>query len=184
MRQHLILVLQEVLSQQKAQASNSINQEVDLDELMDVSGIMHLCHVFFLMHLFIFTWIYLHGWYQDPELERLHADRIAALKVRIQSLWNEPISLNIEICGNLFWEWWSIYPMIYLIERSWEATGFKEARAWRIQGGNWGGLLGWSHWEWKSNLPLLPSGVLPMQVKFLFILACTLYSHMSKRKGV
>lgn len=41
----------EVLSQQKAQASNSINQEVDLDELMD-----------------------------DPELERLHADRIAALK--------------------------------------------------------------------------------------------------------
>lgn len=41
----------EVLSQQKAQASNSINQEVDLDELMD-----------------------------DPELERLHADRIASLK--------------------------------------------------------------------------------------------------------
>ncbi|XP_034682611.1 thioredoxin domain-containing protein PLP3A-like [Vitis riparia] len=41
----------EVLSQQKAQASSSINQEVDLDELMD-----------------------------DPELERLHADRIAALK--------------------------------------------------------------------------------------------------------
>ncbi|RVW51526.1 Thioredoxin domain-containing protein PLP3B [Vitis vinifera] len=51
MRQHLILVLQEVLSQQKALASSSINQEVDLDELMD-----------------------------DPELERLHADRIAALK--------------------------------------------------------------------------------------------------------
>lgn len=41
----------EVLSQQKAQASSSINQEVDLDELMD-----------------------------DPELERLHADRIASLK--------------------------------------------------------------------------------------------------------
>ncbi|MQL96563.1 hypothetical protein Taro_029240 [Colocasia esculenta] len=41
----------EVLSQQKAQPSSATNPEVDLDELMD-----------------------------DPELERLHADRIAALK--------------------------------------------------------------------------------------------------------
>ncbi|GKU99217.1 hypothetical protein SLEP1_g12093 [Rubroshorea leprosula] len=41
----------ELLSQEKAQASSSNNEEVDLDELMD-----------------------------DPELEKLHADRIAALK--------------------------------------------------------------------------------------------------------
>ncbi|XP_030468269.1 thioredoxin domain-containing protein PLP3B [Syzygium oleosum] len=41
----------EVLAQQKAQTSTSTHQEVDLDELMD-----------------------------DPELEKLHADRIAALK--------------------------------------------------------------------------------------------------------
>ncbi|XP_027347472.1 thioredoxin domain-containing protein PLP3B [Abrus precatorius] len=41
----------ELLAQEKAQASNSVNQEVDLDELMD-----------------------------DPELEKMHADRIAALK--------------------------------------------------------------------------------------------------------
>ncbi|KAJ4717833.1 Thioredoxin domain-containing protein [Melia azedarach] len=41
----------EVLAKEKAQASSSINEEVDLDELMD-----------------------------DPELEKLHADRIAALK--------------------------------------------------------------------------------------------------------
>ncbi|KAK4486013.1 hypothetical protein RD792_008675 [Penstemon davidsonii] len=41
----------EVLAQEKAQASSSVNQEVDLDDLMD-----------------------------DPELEKLHADRIAALK--------------------------------------------------------------------------------------------------------
>ncbi|PIN15759.1 ATP binding protein [Handroanthus impetiginosus] len=41
----------ELLAQGKAQASSSVNQEVDLDELMD-----------------------------DPELEKLHADRIAALK--------------------------------------------------------------------------------------------------------
>ncbi|GAV87777.1 Thioredoxin domain-containing protein [Cephalotus follicularis] len=41
----------ELLAQEKAPASSSINQEVDLDELMD-----------------------------DPELEKLHADRIAALK--------------------------------------------------------------------------------------------------------
>ncbi|KAI3450991.1 hypothetical protein Pfo_007656 [Paulownia fortunei] len=41
----------ELVAQGKAQASSSVNQEVDLDELMD-----------------------------DPELEKLHADRIAALK--------------------------------------------------------------------------------------------------------
>lgn len=41
----------EVLAQEKGHASTSINQEVDLDDLMD-----------------------------DPELEKLHADRIAALK--------------------------------------------------------------------------------------------------------
>ncbi|XWS29262.1 hypothetical protein CRYUN_Cryun24cG0013300 [Craigia yunnanensis] len=41
----------ELLTQEKAQSSTSVNQEVDLDELMD-----------------------------DPELEKLHADRIAALK--------------------------------------------------------------------------------------------------------
>ncbi|OWM88800.1 thioredoxin domain-containing protein PLP3B-like [Punica granatum] len=40
-----------ILAQEKAPASSSINEEVDLDELMD-----------------------------DPELEKLHADRIAALK--------------------------------------------------------------------------------------------------------
>ncbi|XP_043718963.1 thioredoxin domain-containing protein PLP3A-like [Telopea speciosissima] len=41
----------ELLAQEKAQASSTSNQEVDFDELMD-----------------------------DPELEKLHADRIAALK--------------------------------------------------------------------------------------------------------
>ncbi|XP_071915412.1 thioredoxin domain-containing protein PLP3A-like [Coffea arabica] len=41
----------ELMAQEKAQASATANEEVDLDELMD-----------------------------DPELERLHADRIAALK--------------------------------------------------------------------------------------------------------
>ncbi|OIW09837.1 hypothetical protein TanjilG_20544 [Lupinus angustifolius] len=41
----------ELLDQEKAQSSTSVNEEVDLDELMD-----------------------------DPELEKLHADRIAALK--------------------------------------------------------------------------------------------------------
>ncbi|KAB5547599.1 hypothetical protein DKX38_011005 [Salix brachista] len=41
----------EILAQEKAQSSSAFNEEVDLDELMD-----------------------------DPELEKLHADRIAALK--------------------------------------------------------------------------------------------------------
>lgn len=41
----------ELLAQEKAQPSHSVNEEVDLDELMD-----------------------------DPELEKLHAERVAALK--------------------------------------------------------------------------------------------------------
>ncbi|XP_021685515.2 thioredoxin domain-containing protein PLP3A isoform X1 [Hevea brasiliensis] len=41
----------ELIAQEKSQTSSSLNQAVDLDELMD-----------------------------DPELEKLHADRIAALK--------------------------------------------------------------------------------------------------------
>ncbi|CAB42925.1 putative tRNA synthetase [Arabidopsis thaliana] len=45
----------EVLANEKAQGSNPVNEEVDLDELMD-----------------------------DPELERLHADRIAALKREVE----------------------------------------------------------------------------------------------------
>ncbi|GKV29585.1 hypothetical protein SLEP1_g38496 [Rubroshorea leprosula] len=45
------MISQELLAQEKTQASSSNNEEVDLDELMD-----------------------------DPELEKLHADRIAALK--------------------------------------------------------------------------------------------------------
>ncbi|KDP37464.1 hypothetical protein JCGZ_08305 [Jatropha curcas] len=45
----------ELLAQEKAQGSNSVHQEVDLDELID-----------------------------DPELEKLHADRIAALKKEVE----------------------------------------------------------------------------------------------------
>ncbi|KAG2329378.1 hypothetical protein Bca52824_000558 [Brassica carinata] len=45
----------EVLANEKAQSSNPANEEVDLDELMD-----------------------------DPELEKLHADRIAALKREVE----------------------------------------------------------------------------------------------------
>ncbi|XP_021594423.1 thioredoxin domain-containing protein PLP3B isoform X2 [Manihot esculenta] len=45
----------DLIAQGKAQPSSSINQEVDLDELMD-----------------------------DPELEKLHADRIAALKKEVE----------------------------------------------------------------------------------------------------
>ncbi|XP_047163069.1 thioredoxin domain-containing protein PLP3A-like isoform X2 [Vigna umbellata] len=45
----------ELLAQQKAGASSSVNEEVDLDELMD-----------------------------DPELEKLHAERIAALKKEVE----------------------------------------------------------------------------------------------------
>ncbi|KHG27087.1 Uncharacterized protein F383_09423 [Gossypium arboreum] len=49
--------LMELLAQEKAQSSTSVNQEVDLDELMD-----------------------------DPELEKLHADRIAALKKEAEKI--------------------------------------------------------------------------------------------------
>ncbi|KAK8606745.1 hypothetical protein V6N13_052507 [Hibiscus sabdariffa] len=74
----------ELLAQEKAQSSASANEEVDLDELMDVS----------LMKLFVFndgtsfirsTLLCFSvgsraSCIQDPELEKLHADRIAALK--------------------------------------------------------------------------------------------------------
>ncbi|XP_052182220.1 uncharacterized protein LOC127794934 isoform X2 [Diospyros lotus] len=50
-------IYSELLAQEKAEASASINQEVDLDELMD-----------------------------DPELEKLHAERIATLKLTRKKL--------------------------------------------------------------------------------------------------
>ncbi|VVA32300.1 PREDICTED: thioredoxin [Prunus dulcis] len=56
----------ELLANEKAPATSSVNQEVDLDELMD-----------------------------DPELEKLHADRIAALKVRYF------LGLFMWVCGIL-----------------------------------------------------------------------------------
>ncbi|CAK9157108.1 unnamed protein product [Ilex paraguariensis] len=45
----------EILAHEKGQTSTSVNEEVDLDELMD-----------------------------DPELEKMHADRIAALKKEVE----------------------------------------------------------------------------------------------------
>lgn len=38
------MMLQDLIAQGKAQPSSSINQEVDLDELMDVSLMLHLCY--------------------------------------------------------------------------------------------------------------------------------------------
>ncbi|KAA0055463.1 thioredoxin domain-containing protein PLP3B-like [Cucumis melo var. makuwa] len=57
----------ELLTQGKAQASNSNNEEVDLDELMD-----------------------------DPELEKLHADRIAALKSHIRSFFLRIVDKHLK----------------------------------------------------------------------------------------
>ncbi|KAL0847696.1 hypothetical protein Bca101_020942 [Brassica carinata] len=57
----------EVLANEKAQSSNPANEEVDLDELMD-----------------------------DPELEKLHADRIAALKLRREKHSKDKDMVNIE----------------------------------------------------------------------------------------
>jgi hypothetical protein len=53
------MMLQELLSQDKAQASSSINQEVDLDELMDVSLIVLLASSI-LMQMFLFIKVFLH----------------------------------------------------------------------------------------------------------------------------
>ncbi|XP_010550425.1 PREDICTED: thioredoxin domain-containing protein PLP3B isoform X2 [Tarenaya hassleriana] len=53
----------EILAKEKAQTSAPVNEEIDLDELMDTL----LAHVL-----------------QDPELEKLHADRIAALKKEVE----------------------------------------------------------------------------------------------------
>lgn len=69
-------------AQEKAQASSSVNQEVDLDELMDVSWFAQL---YLMVHYFTNISISCRGAFtvQDPELEKLHADRIAALKVGV-----------------------------------------------------------------------------------------------------
>lgn len=70
-----------MLAQEKAHASSTSNQEVDLDELMDVSWSMNyiaLQNISCYSHGLIVSLCQ-----QDPELEKLHADRIAALKVKL-----------------------------------------------------------------------------------------------------
>lgn len=55
-----LLTFQELLAQEKVQASSSNNDEVDLDELMDVGlmiGILPYCILMFV----IFTNVCLHG---------------------------------------------------------------------------------------------------------------------------
>ena len=80
------MILQELLTQEKAQSSTSVNQEVDLDELMDVS-LMEFSVFYDVASLFHSTLLCFYvgscaSCIQDPELEKLHADRIAVLKVR------------------------------------------------------------------------------------------------------
>ena len=54
-----LLYLQEVLAQGKGNASSSVNQEVDLDDLMDVSLTMHLYFILMFMHLYyLFILVY------------------------------------------------------------------------------------------------------------------------------
>lgn len=66
------------MATEKAKSSSYVNQEVDLDELMDVRGgclsdAFSISVISFCSHFSFLP--------QDPELEKLHADRIAALKV-------------------------------------------------------------------------------------------------------
>lgn len=53
------MMLQELVTQGKAQTSSSINQEVDLDELMDVSLIVLLASGI-LVQMFLFIKVYFH----------------------------------------------------------------------------------------------------------------------------
>ena len=70
----MMIVGQEVLANEKAQSSNHVNEEVDLDELMDVSAnLSSSCLRFMLLSLTVRL--------SHCSVEKLHADRIAALKV-------------------------------------------------------------------------------------------------------
>lgn len=71
---------------------------------------------------------------QDPELEKLHADRIAALKVCTKAL-------------KWAWSWFFQikFSLKFLIERSREATRIENARSWRVPGDNRSRLFGWSY---------------------------------------
>lgn len=79
------------MAKDKAQAAPASHDEVDLDELLDVSRSrkVHLltpCICLICMaHSIVSYWgCQIHGsFHQDPELEKLHAERIAALKVLI-----------------------------------------------------------------------------------------------------
>lgn len=54
-----LLYLQEVLAQGKGNTSSSVNQEVDLDDLMDVSLTMRLYFILMFMHLYyLFILVY------------------------------------------------------------------------------------------------------------------------------
>jgi hypothetical protein len=64
----------EVLANEKAQGSRPVNEEVDLDELMD-----------------------------DPELEKLHADRIAALRVQLHPPHSLIIYIWLTLLSSLVW---------------------------------------------------------------------------------
>ena len=79
------------MAKDKAQAAPASHDEVDLDELMDVSRRkkVYLLFPLNLPYLCANSMCYIvgcqiHGtFHQDPELEKLHAERIAALKVLI-----------------------------------------------------------------------------------------------------
>lgn len=77
------------MAKDKAQAAPASHDEVDLDELLDVSRsrkvyLLILC-IFLLCtahSILSYCGCQIHGtFHQDPELEKLHAERIAALKV-------------------------------------------------------------------------------------------------------
>jgi hypothetical protein len=75
-----------MVAKDKAQAAPASHDEVDLDELLDVSKsrkvyllIPCICLICTARNI---VGCQIHGtFHQDPELEKLHAERIAALKV-------------------------------------------------------------------------------------------------------
>lgn len=75
------------MSKDKAQAAPASHDEVDLDELLDVSRstkftyLLYLLSVYSKLYLILSVVKFLGTSRQDPELEKLHAERIAALKV-------------------------------------------------------------------------------------------------------
>lgn len=155
--------MQEMLAHQKAEASSSVNEEVDLDELMDVcfadlsttSSSMYVLQTFQSHHICSVTGLH------NADFRILSWK--SCMQIGLQLLrWQSTEVPRCKWCSNFCFTCvlykFLCYSQLDLssIERSRETRGMEEKRSWRIQGNNRRWFLRRSHWKWKGDLSLLP----------------------------